>query len=161
MRDHVKLFALSSAWYFSPSFFFLLYISFAMCKIANCAPPHSSRSRGALRPTRHSHSPERHWLGSVSQRGSITAVWHCGFNHASTPNTSAARRRGILWVKHHHKHKYIYSHTHTHTHTLWPSNLKITFGFTVCHCLCSKYPLKWHHFIILILEIVTELNGNS
>ncbi len=135
MRDHVELFACAinqistSQWYiiwlfflsdflwnsFFPCFSFSSpFTCFAMCNIAKCAPPHSSRSRGALRPTRHSHSPERHRLGSVSQRGNARAVWHCGFNHASTPDTSAARRCGILWVHYH-----TAANTYT-VHTRWP-----------------------------------------
>lgn len=133
MRDHVELFACginqisTSQWYiiwpfflsdflwnsfFSCFFFSSPFTCFAMCNIAKCAPPHSSRSRGALRPTRHSHSPERHWLGSVSQRGNARAVWHSGFNHASTPDTSAARRCGILWVHYHTAANTYTVHTH-------------------------------------------------
>lgn len=97
--DSHKIWSFPSVWptvkLFSP---FSTSFLFALCNVANCAPPPSSRSRGALQQTRHAHIPERCWLGSLSQGGSDRTVWHSSPNHASTTNTSAARRRGILWV---------------------------------------------------------------
>ncbi|XDV44670.1 hypothetical protein PO909_012914 [Leuciscus waleckii] len=42
---------------------------------------------------------------------------------------------------------YTHTHTHTHTHTLAFKKSNMTFGFAVCHCFCSKYPVKWHYLI--------------
>lgn len=131
------------SFYISLSFFFLFSTSFAMCKIANCAPPHSSRSRGALRPTRHSHSPERLWLGSVSQRG---ASQQFDVVVLTMPVPQILQLQGDVGSC-----EYITTppqtriYTHTHTHNL---AFKFKYDF-VCHCFCSKYPVKWHHFIIL------------